>query len=176
MASFQVWFLVEPEGGEPHTFSSTVEAADHDAAMQQAKAVLLQSVVQVWNERGVKPSWCSWWIEGGEKQQMLITGVQPIPPRHRFLRTENPAYLVTIPRLERDEAYTMQFDAGCSLLEGMADDDDLDYVITLALDDIGQGHPEDNYPDDLDCCSSSVTCRKLTKEEADKSRPDMYIG
>jgi hypothetical protein len=63
-----------------------------------------------------------------------------------------------------------------SLLEGMADDDDLDYVITLALDDIGQGDPEDNYPDDLDRRSSSVTCRKLTKEEADKSRPDMYIG
>jgi hypothetical protein len=90
--------------------------------------------------------------------------------------TKNYAYLVTIPRLERDEPYTIQFDAGCSLLEGMADDDNLDYVITLALDDIGQGDPGDNYPDDLDCLRSSVTCRKLTKEEADKSRPDRYIG
>jgi|HubBroStandDraft_2_1064218.scaffolds.fasta_scaffold414720_2 hypothetical protein len=175
MGSFQVWFLVEPEGEESHTFSSTVEAADNDAAMQQAKAVLLRSVVQVWNEHGVKPSWCSWSIEGGEKQQTLMTGVQPIPPRHRFLRTENPAYLVTIPRLERDEPYTTDNDAGCSLLEEMADDD-LDYVITLALDDIGQGDPGDNYPDDLDCRRSSVTCRKLTNEEADKDRPDRYIG
>jgi hypothetical protein len=90
--------------------------------------------------------------------------------------TKNYAYLVTTPRLERDEPYTIQFDAGCSLLEGMADDDDLDYVITLALDDMGQSDPEDNYPDDLDCRSSSVTCRKLTNEEADKNRPDRSIG